>query len=59
MELMFLVFWVIMILWFVTGLMWNWPGATSPPYAVMGNSVMLFILLFILGWKVFGFAMGH
>jgi len=59
MELAFLIFWVLMILWFFAGMMWNWPGATAPPYALMGNTLMLFVLIFLLGWKVWGFSMGH
>jgi hypothetical protein len=54
MSVVFLVFWVIMIIWALTGFMWNWPGASSPTYAPMGGSLMLFILLALLGWKVFG-----
>jgi len=55
MELLFLIFWVIMIIWALSGFVWNWPGAVAPPYGRMGGMLMLFILIFILGWKTFGF----
>ena len=44
-----LAFWIIMLLWLVFGTWWSWPNH----YAVGGN-LMLFILLVLLGWKVFG-----
>lgn len=47
-----LIFWIIMLLWFVFALAWNsgWVG----PHGPLGNSVLLFILFLLLGWKVFG-----
>lgn len=50
-------FWLLMILWFIFGLYWNWGPAASTPAGVgpMGNHVLLFILFFLLGWKAFGF----
>jgi hypothetical protein len=44
-----LAFWIIMLLWLVLGIWWAWPS-----HYVVGGNVMLFILLAILGWKVFG-----
>ena len=55
MDLVFLVFWVMMILWALLGFMWDWPGS-SFRYGAVGGRLMLFILLFLLGWKVFGFS---
>jgi hypothetical protein len=50
-------FWLLMIIWFVFGLYWQWPpaGAQGPAFGPIGGSVLLFILLFLLGWKEFGF----
>jgi hypothetical protein len=48
-----LVFWILMLLWLVFGLWSNWPvgaGAVKP----LGGTLLLFILLLLLGWKVFG-----
>lgn len=39
-----LVFWVLMLLWLVFGLWWNWPAAGSPAFAPIGNTLLLFIL---------------
>jgi hypothetical protein len=50
-----LVYWILMLLWLVTGLWWHWEPATTPlGYAPLGLHVFLFILLLILGWGVFG-----
>lgn len=51
-----ILFWVLMVIWFVFGLWVNWPppGNTNGWRPVAGN-LFLFVLLFLLGWKVFGF----
>lgn len=48
------IFWLIMLLSFVFNAYWNWPKEPNG-YGVFGGSFLLFILLFLLGWKVFGF----
>lgn len=49
-----LIFWILMLLWLVFGfVMWRSP-ATIGPYGPWGNSLLLFILLLLLGWGVFG-----
>lgn len=45
-----ILFWVLMVLWVVLGAYfgrsdWRWGGA----------ALLLFFLLFLLGWQVFGF----
>jgi hypothetical protein len=48
-----LLFWVIMIITLIFGLWSNWPvgpGGIKP----LGSTLLVFILLAILGWKVFG-----
>jgi len=52
-----LLYWVLMLLWLVFGLWSGWPapgtvGATA--FRPLGGTLLLFILLVILGWKVFG-----
>lgn len=49
-----LLFWVLMVLWLVG---WG-AGSWGPAYAghwQRYNGVLLFILLFLLGWRNFGF----
>lgn len=48
-----LVYWILMLIWLVFGLWSNWPvsGSNARP---LGGTLLLFILLVILGWKVFG-----
>jgi hypothetical protein len=48
-----LIFWVIMLLILIFGFMRNNP--VFAPYT-WGWDVLLYILLFLLGWRVFGFA---
>lgn len=48
-----LIFWIIMLLWLIFGIAVNRnmiPGA----YVGWANSILLFILFVLLGWKVFG-----
>ena len=49
-----LVFWILMLLWFIGGLYWNWPAGGAGVGWPVGHNLLLFILLLLLGWKVFG-----
>lgn len=49
-----LLYWLIMLFWLVFGLWSNWPAPNAPAgYKPMGGTLLLFILLVLLGWKVF------
>ena len=48
-----LAFWILMLIWFVMGLAWNYGWAPSA-YAGIGNTLLLFILFLLLGWHAFG-----
>lgn len=50
------VFWVLMILWFVFGLIAWWPSGVGGAwlYAPLGGHILIFALFAILGWRVFG-----
>lgn len=51
-----MIFWMLMILWFFFGLYWNWPANNEPRgLGILGGNLLLFVLLFIIGWKLFGF----
>lgn len=45
------IFWLLMLLWLVFGI-WSYRAAPNWPYAA-GNGFM-FVLLFLIGWKTFG-----
>jgi len=47
-----LIYWIVMLIWLVLGLWSNWPvvGNGRP----LGGTIVLFVLLVLLGWKVFG-----
>lgn len=47
-------FWVIMIIWLLFGFYWNRSDFSRGNYSIVGGNMMLFILLAILGWRVFG-----
>lgn len=50
-----LIFWVMMLLWLVFGLLWwGWPTGPHATYWPIGNGLFLFILFLLLGWRVFG-----
>ena len=44
-----------MIVWLLFGLYWNRADLRGGRYGLVGGNLMLFIVLFLLGWKVFGF----
>ena len=52
-----LVFWILMILWAVFGICPTWPVSAQNrgAYVPFGGSILLFVLLFLLGWRTFGF----
>jgi len=49
------IFWLLMILWLVFGLYLNRSDLRGGNYGLAGGNLLLFLLLFLLGWKVFGF----
>lgn len=49
------VFWLLMLLWILFGLYSNREDLRGGKYGVTGGNLLLFILLFLLGWRVFGF----
>lgn len=45
-----LIFWILMLVWAVFG----WAGARLGTWAPLGSTALLFVLLLILGWSIFG-----
>jgi len=45
-----LIFWILMLIWAVFG----FAGPRLGPWAPIGSTVLLFVLLLILGWSQFG-----
>jgi hypothetical protein len=48
-----LCFWIIMLVWLVFGILVHF-AIVAGAYSVLGGTVLLFILFFLLGWQVFG-----
>jgi hypothetical protein len=48
-----LIFWIIMLVWLIFGFAYH-GGYLAGPYGVWGNTLLIFVLFLILGWKVFG-----
>jgi hypothetical protein len=46
-----LMYWILMLLWLVFGAYWGYAGGSR---LVIGGNLIVFILLLLLGWKVFG-----
>lgn len=46
------IFWLLMILWLVLGAYTNRTALGTP--LAWGGSLLMFILLFLLGWQTFG-----
>lgn len=44
-------FWILMVLWFVLGGWANWPN-----HKAVGGNFLLFVIIGMLGWQVFGAA---
>lgn len=49
-----LAFYILLLIWLVFGLVTFWPGSPYGHIALGGNSLLLFVLFLLLGWKVFG-----
>lgn len=49
-----LAFWIAMFVWLLVGIVGVWPRQNQPVnFSIAGGSLLLFILLLLLGWKVF------
>jgi len=49
-----LLYWILMILWAIFGVFPGFPKDQAG-WKPFGGSLLLFILLFLLGWRTFGF----
>jgi len=51
-----LLFWILMLIWLVFGLWLTWPASTGSALAfgLVGGNLLLFLVIGLLGWKVFG-----
>jgi len=51
-----LLFWILMLVWLLFGLWWQWPASNGAAvsFAPVGGAFLLFLVVGLLGWKVFG-----
>jgi hypothetical protein len=54
-----MLFWILMILWAIFGFAWNTNPGIMGGWGAWGNWLLLFVLFGLLGWKVFGPAIGN
>lgn len=49
-------FWTVMLIWLIFGLFAYWPASVVGvgSFVPLGGNVLLWVLLALLGWKVFG-----
>lgn len=44
-----ILYWILMLIWVIFGVWTSWPNKQ-----LAGGNVLLFVLLLILGWQLFG-----
>jgi hypothetical protein len=49
-----LCYWILMLIWFVFGLLVHFGPVLTPAYGAVVNVLLLFVLFLILGWQIFG-----
>jgi hypothetical protein len=51
-----LLVWILMLFWLLFGVWSNWPatGGAVNAYGPVGGNVLLFLVISLVGWKVFG-----
>ena len=49
-----LCYWILMLIWFVFGLVIHFGVGVAGAYGAIGNVLLLFVLFVLLGWQVFG-----
>ncbi len=49
-----ILYWMILIIWFLFGLYWNGDDIRAGKWGMMGGNLVLFILLALIGWRLFG-----
>lgn len=54
-----ILYWVLMIIWLVFGAWVDYAPNQPYPFRKFGWSLMVFVLLAILGWQVFGAPVRH
>ena len=50
-----ILFWVLMVIWLLFGFWVNRADLQGGQYVGFGGNLLLFLLLFLLGWRTFGF----
>lgn len=53
-----LLFWLLMILWLIFGLVWGYPADPANRWRHGGGHILLWVVLFLIGWEVFGWPIG-
>jgi hypothetical protein len=50
-----LAYWIVMFLWFLFGFVWPfWRAGAAAADLTVASNALVFILLLMIGWKLFG-----
>ncbi len=49
-----ILFWFFMLLWLFGGFYWHREDFNAGRYGIFGGNLLLFIIIGLLGWRVFG-----
>lgn len=50
-----MIYWLLWIIWAIFGFYTGWSGEPGNRRAVWGGNILLLVLFFLIGWKIFGF----
>lgn len=48
-------FWLLWVIWAIFGFWTGYSGEPGRRHYVWGGNILLLVLFFLIGWKVFGF----
>lgn len=50
-----IIFWVLMLIWLIFGVWASGPDIRGGQVRAFGGTLLVYVVIFVLGWRVFGF----
>lgn len=50
-----MLFWILWVIWAIFGFYFGFQAEPAKRYGTLGGNLLLLVLFFLVGWKVFGF----